>query len=101
MNLKTELLNLWYDPVWSKVIAAGIISFLSILFIRLMKRPLFKPKPKRNVSQEQPISSATLDILRPGNIPREQLSGFQTADSIENLRESCKIGSGRRNKLYY
>lgn len=93
MSLKTELLKLWYDPVWSKVIAAGIIACLSFLFIRLRKRPLSKPKPKRNISQEQPISSATLDIPIPGNIPREQLSGFQTADSIEILRQSSGVRS--------
>jgi protein-tyrosine-phosphatase len=33
MSLKTGLLRVWNDPVWSKVIAAGVIAAITFVFI--------------------------------------------------------------------
>ncbi len=120
MNLKTGLLRAWRDPVWSKVIAAGIIASISLLFIQmsktlssvfyvgkativvvsattlilsvcsivlLMRRRASRQRPEKDTSQEQRPSPAALDIPIPGNIPRECLPGFQTSESIEELRQ--------------
>jgi len=115
MSLKTRFIKFWNDPVWSKVIATSIIAGMSLLCIKISERVfsiplrtaiiivvvaiifivilyliirLSKPKPEKTFSQKQPTSSATLDIPIPGNIPKEHLLEFQTADSIEMLRQN-------------
>jgi len=120
MILKTGLLRVWHDPVWSKVIAWGIIAAISFLLIQisktlssvfsigrativivsvitlflsvlsivfLMKRRSSKQKAEKPTSEVRCLSPAALDIPIPGNIPRESLPAFHTADSIEKLRQ--------------
>lgn len=118
MSLKTGFIKFWDDPVWSKVIAAGIIAGMSFLFIKISERVfsistrtaiiilvvviifivilylilrLSKTKPEKIFSQKQPTSSATSDIPFPGNIPKEHLLKIQTADSIEMLRQNTGV----------
>jgi len=118
MSLKTIFIKIWNDPVWSKVIAAGIITVMSLLFIEISKRVfsislltaiiivalaiivivilyliirLSKSKPEKTFSPKQSTPSATLDIPIPENIPKEHLLEFQTAASIEILRQNSGV----------
>jgi protein-tyrosine-phosphatase len=47
MRIAAALRRLWADPVWSKVIAAGIVAVLSLLFMAVSTRIASVPFPRR------------------------------------------------------
>lgn len=65
MRIGDGFRRLWADPVWSKVIAAGIIAILSLLSVTVSSRIASVPSPKKTaiIGAIVLVSSASLYAL--------------------------------------